>query len=62
MACIGLLGIVEVQAQQPFLDPVFENPSVQEDNRMPMKVNYFPYESWKRPEAVIKNHPYDSCP
>lgn len=36
------------------LDPVFENPSVQEDNRMPMKVNYFPYESLEKARSGNK--------
>lgn len=33
---------------------VFENPSVQEDNRMPMKVNYFPYESLEKARSGNK--------
>jgi len=30
---------------QPFLDKLFENPSIQEINRMPMRASYFPFES-----------------
>ena len=30
---------------QPRLDSLFENPAIQEINRMPMRANYFPYET-----------------
>ncbi len=30
---------------QPYLDPIFENPAIQEENRMPMRAAYFPFES-----------------
>jgi len=30
---------------QPQLDSLFENPAIQEINRMPMRANYFPYEN-----------------
>lgn len=30
---------------QPKLDPLFENPAIQEINRMPMRASYFPYEN-----------------
>lgn len=33
------------QSNQPFLDPIFENPAVQEVNRMPMRSHYLPFES-----------------
>lgn len=35
---------------QPHLDSLFENPAIQEINRMPMRANYFPYEN----EALSK--------
>ena len=45
-----LLAIVVVcmsvsVAAQVQLDPLFENPAVQEINRLPMRTNYFPYEN-----------------
>jgi len=30
---------------QPYLDPIFENPTIQEENRMPMRAAYFPFEN-----------------
>src|SRR5437763_7104306 len=30
---------------QPHLDSLFENPAIQEINRMPMRASYFPYET-----------------
>lgn len=35
---------------QPFLDPIFENPAVQEINRMPMRSHYLPFESSEKAE------------
>ena len=32
-------------AQAPQADPIFENPSVQEENRLPMRATYFAFES-----------------
>ena len=32
-------------AAQPHLDSLFENPAIQEINRMPMRAAYFPYET-----------------
>lgn len=36
---------------QPYLDPVFENPTIQEENRMPMRAAYFPYEDQEKASA-----------
>ncbi|QAR30704.1 DUF4981 domain-containing protein [Ornithobacterium rhinotracheale] len=33
------------QAEKPYLDPYYENPAMQEENRLPMRATYFPYES-----------------
>ena len=38
--CISVSVAAQVQ-----LDPLFENPAVQEINRLPMRTNYFPYEN-----------------
>ncbi|MFD2036953.1 glycoside hydrolase family 2 TIM barrel-domain containing protein [Belliella marina] len=34
-----------VMAQERAPDPIFENPSIQEENRLPMRASYFPFES-----------------
>ena len=39
-----LLATISTKAQ-PHLDSLFENPAIQEINRMPMRSNYFPYEN-----------------
>jgi beta-galactosidase len=39
---------------QPTLDPVFENPAIQEENRMPMRAAYFPYEDQEKASAGEK--------
>ncbi len=39
------VGITFFCWAQPQLDPLFENPAIQEINRMPMRANYFPYEN-----------------
>ena len=39
---------------QPYLDPVFENPAIQEENRMPMRAAYFPYEDQEKASAGEK--------
>jgi beta-galactosidase len=44
LVCWLLAGIQTIKAQ-PFLDPIFENPQIQEENRMPMRAAYFPFES-----------------
>lgn len=44
-------------AQNQFLDPYFENPAVQEINRMPMRATYFPFESV---EKAVANNPSSS--
>lgn len=44
MLFLAIQASQQVQAQ-PYLDPVFENPALQEENRMPMRSAYFPYES-----------------
>lgn len=41
----GLFCTTQLIAQQVHLDPHFENPAVQEINRMPMRATYFPYET-----------------
>jgi beta-galactosidase len=40
---------------QPYLDPVFENPTIQEVNRMPMRAAYFPYEDQEKASAGEMN-------
>ncbi|MGP2569562.1 glycoside hydrolase family 2 TIM barrel-domain containing protein [Ornithobacterium rhinotracheale] len=42
------------QAEKPYLDPYYENPAMQEENRLPMRATYFPYESV---ELAKKNDP-----
>jgi len=39
------LGAFVQTIAQPKLDPLFENPAIQEINRMPMRASYFPYEN-----------------
>ncbi|MCU0373850.1 MAG: DUF4981 domain-containing protein [Chitinophagaceae bacterium] len=41
-------------AAQPKLDPIFENPAIQEENRMPMRAAYFPYEDEAKAAAGKK--------
>lgn len=38
--------------QKPYLDEVFENPAIQEINRLPMRSSYFPFENQQK---AIKN-------
>ncbi|MDO5608873.1 MAG: glycoside hydrolase family 2 TIM barrel-domain containing protein [Capnocytophaga sp.] len=47
----GLLFAGLLSAQTPELDPYYENPAVQEINRMPMRATYFPYETIAKAEA-----------
>ncbi|WP_018472975.1 glycoside hydrolase family 2 TIM barrel-domain containing protein [Echinicola pacifica] len=43
---LALFGfILQAMAQERSPDPIFENPMVQEENRLPMRASYFPYES-----------------
>jgi len=44
LAFVAVCMSVSVAAQVQ-LDPLFENPGVQEINRLPMRTNYFPYEN-----------------
>lgn len=44
VVCWLLSGIQTAKAQ-PFLDPIFENPQIQEEKRMPMRASYFPFEN-----------------
>ena len=41
---------------QPQLDSLFENPAIQEINRMPMRTNYFPYENETLANAADTAH------
>lgn len=41
-----------VSAQQQYLDPVFENPQLQEENRLPMRATYFPFESVEKADKA----------
>lgn len=43
--CFLFLAISFFAAAQPHLDSLFENPALQEINRMPMRASYFPYET-----------------
>jgi len=49
LACFIGVSATKITAQ-PHLDSLFENPAIQEINRMPMRANYFPYEN----EALAK--------
>lgn len=49
-----IAGICTAYAQTPYLDPVFENPAVQEINRLPMRASYFPYEDAAKATAGNK--------
>jgi len=48
---IGAFGLTafcmqsEISNAQPYLDNLFENPAIQEINRMPMRAGYFPFEN-----------------
>ncbi len=42
---ILFLTTLTTAVAQPHLDSLFENPSIQEINRMPMRASYFPYET-----------------
>lgn len=44
IVCWLMAGMQTIKAQ-PFLDPIFENPQIQEENRMPMRASYFPFEN-----------------
>ncbi|WP_200976002.1 glycoside hydrolase family 2 TIM barrel-domain containing protein [Echinicola sp. 20G] len=41
-------------AQEKKADPIFENPNVQEENRLPMRSSYFPFENEQLAEANDK--------
>ncbi|MDO5105210.1 glycoside hydrolase family 2 TIM barrel-domain containing protein [Capnocytophaga sp.] len=41
-------------AQEPYLDSIFENPSVQEINRLPMRSHYLPFETIEK--AIGNNY------
>lgn len=40
-----IVFLASALSAQPFLDPVFENPALQEINRLPMRDAYFPFEN-----------------
>ena len=54
---LSLMCLSYLSAQQPFLDSYYENPAMQEENRLPMRATYFPYESV---EKAVKNDPAES--
>ncbi|VEJ18924.1 Beta-galactosidase [Capnocytophaga canimorsus] len=54
---IALLVFGVLSGQTPFLDSYYENPAVQEINRLPMRATYFPYESTER---AFENQPEKS--
>ncbi|MFJ1474421.1 glycoside hydrolase family 2 TIM barrel-domain containing protein [Capnocytophaga cynodegmi] len=43
--CFLVLSFQQNLAQKPHLDSIFENPAIQEINRMPMRSHYFPFET-----------------
>lgn len=43
-----LCGQTLLAQQSPYLDEVFENPAVQEVNRLPMRASYFPFENQQK--------------
>jgi len=43
--CFLFLTSFACAIAQPHLDSLFENPAIQEINRMPMRASYFPYET-----------------
>ena len=45
---------------QPHLDSLFENPAIQEINRMPMRASYFAYENSKL-AAAGDTEPWPAC-
>ncbi|PKV62947.1 beta-galactosidase [Pontibacter ramchanderi] len=48
------MGVSLAFAQKPYLDPVFENPAIQEENRLPMRASYFPFEDVAKAAAGDK--------
>jgi len=57
--CAAVLGLCMAlgpknAVAQPKLDPVFENPAIQEENRLPMRAAYFPFEDEARAAAGKK--------
>ena len=45
LMCFLFLTSMTAAIAQPHLDSLFENPAIQEINRMPMRAAYFPYET-----------------
>ncbi|GGF18254.1 glycoside hydrolase family 2 TIM barrel-domain containing protein [Echinicola rosea] len=41
----ALVCVTQLSAQNRKADPIFENPNVQAENRLPMRSSYFPYEN-----------------
>ncbi len=53
LSCL-VLFFQQIQAQKPHLDTIFENPVVQEINRLPMRSHYLPFETSEK----AKNNDY----
>lgn len=54
LLAIFLIASAQIFAQH--LDSLFENPAIQEINRMPMRANYFPYENEDLAKAADTPH------
>lgn len=48
---VALCSQVMIAQKKPFLDSIFENPKVQEINRLPMRASYFPFEDVAKAKA-----------
>ena len=51
---LGIICMSFLSAQEVFLDSYYENPAIQEENRLPMRATYFPYESVSK---AVENNP-----
>ncbi|PVY43765.1 glycoside hydrolase family 2 TIM barrel-domain containing protein [Pontibacter virosus] len=54
LLCLLAAALSPALAQQPYLDPVYENPAIQEENRLPMRASYFPFEDAAKAAAGDK--------
>ncbi|MBV7441476.1 DUF4981 domain-containing protein [Weeksellaceae bacterium TAE3-ERU29] len=54
---LGIICMSFLSAQEVFLDSYYENPAIQEENRLPMRATYFPYESVVK---AVENSPEKS--
>ena len=55
LSLLVFLFVLDACKPKPVLDPVFENPDFLEENRLPMRAAYFPFESAEKAAAGRKD-------